>query len=133
MADEEKKTSAKPEKKSDKKAAKPAKKTDGKADKSKKSKKNPFKSIATFFKSVRAEGKKVVWSPAKDVLKNTLTVIVVVAIAGVCIYGVDTLLSLGMKGVKNLADKSEATSVSDTTTQETTAEALDSATTQAAE
>ncbi len=134
MADEEKKTSAKPEKKSDKKAAKPAKKTDGKADKSKKSKKNPFKSIATFFKSVRAEGKKVVWSPAKDVLKNTLTVIVVVAIAGVCIYGVDTLLSLGMKGVKNLADKSETTtSVSDTTTQETTAEALDSATTQAAE
>lgn len=133
MADEEKKTSAKPEKKSDKKAAKPAKKADGKADKSKKSKKNPFKSIATFFKSVRAEGKKVVWSPAKDVLKNTLTVIVVVAIAGVCIYGVDTLLSLGMKGVKNLADKSETTSVSDTTTQETTAEALDSATTQAAE
>lgn len=133
MADEEKKTSAKPEKKSDKKAAKPAKKTDGKADKSKKSKKNPFKSIATFFKSVRAEGKKVVWSPAKDVLKNTVTVIVVVAIAGVCIYGVDTLLSLGMKGVKNLADKSETTSVSDTTTQETTAEALDSATTQAAE
>lgn len=133
MADEEKKTSAKPEKKSDKKAAKPAKKTDGKADKSKKSKKNPFKSIATFFKSVRAEGKKVVWSPAKDVLKNTLTVIVVVAIAGVCIYGVDTLLSLGMKGIKNLADKSETTSVSDTTTQETTAEALDSATTQAAE
>lgn len=133
MADEEKKTSAKPEKKSDKKAAKPAKKTDGKADKSKKSKKNPFKSIATFFKSVRAEGKKVVWSPAKDVLKNTVTVIVVVAIAGVCIYGVDTLLSLGMKGIKNLADKSETTSVSDTTTQETTAEALDSATTQAAE
>lgn len=133
MADEEKKTSAKPEKKSDKKVAKPAKKTDGKADKSKKSKKNPFKSIATFFKSVRAEGKKVVWSPAKDVLKNTVTVIVVVAIAGVCIYGVDTLLSLGMKGIKNLADKSETTSVSDTTTQETTAEALDSATTQAAE
>lgn len=133
MADEEKKTSAKPEKKSDKKAAKPAKKTDGKADKSKKPKKNPFKSIATFFKSVKAEGKKVVWSPAKDVLKNTITVIVVVAIAGVCIYGVDTLLSLGMKGIKNLADTTESTSVSDTTTQETTAEALDSATTQAAE
>lgn len=133
MADEEKKTSAKPEKKSDKKAAKPAKKTDGKADKSKKSKKNPFKSIATFFKSVKAEGKKVVWSPAKDVFKNTLTVIVVVAIVGVCIYGVDTLLSLGMKGIKNLADTTESTSVSETTTQQTTAEALDSATTQAAE
>lgn len=133
MADEEKKTSAKPEKKSDKKAAKTAKKTDGKADKSKKSKKNPFKSIATFFKSVRAEGKKVVWSPAKDVFKNTLTVIVVVVIVGVCIYGVDTLLSLGMKGIKNLAETTESTSVSETTTQQTTAEALESATTQAAE
>lgn len=133
MADEEKKTSAKPEKKSDKKAAKPAKKTDGKADKSKKSKKNPFKSIATFFKSVKAEGKKVVWSPAKDVFKNTLTVIVVVAIVGVCIYCVDTLLSLGMKELKKQADTTESTSVSETTTQQTTAEALESATTQAAE
>lgn len=123
MADEEKKTSAKSEKKS-------AKKADAKADKSKsgKKKKNPFKSIATFFKSVRAEGKKVVWSSGKDVLKNSLTVLVVVIIAGLCIYGVDTLLSLGMKGIKNLADQ-ESTSVSETTTAQTTAEALTESTT----
>lgn len=125
MADEEKKTSAKAEKKS-------AKKADGKADKSKsgKKKKNPFKSIATFFKSVKAEGKKVVWSTGKDVLKNTLTVLVVVIIVGLCIYGVDTLLSLGMKGIKNLADQ-EPTSVSETTTAPTTEEALTEATTAA--
>lgn len=126
MADEEKKTSAKSEKKS-------AKKADGKADKSKsgKKKKNPFKSIATFFKSVKAEGKKVIWSTGKDVLKNTITVLVVVIIVGLCIYGVDTLLSLGMKGIKNLADQ-EPTSVSETTTASTTEEALTEATTAAA-
>ena len=50
--------------------------------------------------------------------------------AGVAIYGVDTVLSLGMKGIKSLADK-ESTSVSqdvdttadgETTQEDTTAE-----------
>lgn len=77
----------------------------------KKSKKNPFKSIASFFKSVRAEGKKVVWAKPKEVLKNTIIVLIVCVIVGVAIYGVDTCLSLGMKGLKNLADK-EPTTVS---------------------
>ena len=87
---EEKKTSTKADAKSEK-TAKAAKSKD-----KKKSKKNPFKSIASFFKSVKAEGKKVVWAPAKDVLKNTIIVLVVVIIAGLAIYGVDSLLSLGM-------------------------------------
>ena len=89
---EEKKTSPKAEKKADK----PAKSTKSK---DKKSKKNPFKSIASFFKSVKAEGKKVVWAQAKDVLKNTVIVLIVVIIVGLAIYGVDSLLSLGMKGI----------------------------------
>ena len=72
---EEKKTSTKADAKSEK-TAKAAKSKD-----KKKSKKNPFKSIASFFKSVKAEGKKVVWAPAKDVLKNTIIVLVVVIIA----------------------------------------------------
>ena len=70
---EEKKTSTKADAKSEK-TAKAAKSKD-----KKKSKKNPFKSIASFFKSVKAEGKKVVWAPAKDVLKNTIIVLVVVS------------------------------------------------------
>lgn len=82
-----------------------------KADKKKSKKKNPFKSIATFFKGVNAERKKVVWPSAKETLKNTAIVLVVVIVVGVAIYGVDTLLSLGMKGIKNLA---ENTTVSDT-------------------
>ena len=94
----------------------------------KKSNKNPFKSIASFFKSVKAEGKKVVWAPAKDVLKNTIIVLVVVIIAGLAIYGVDSLLSLGMKGIKNLAETTTTTSASQQG-KSTTAAALDKATT----
>lgn len=95
---EEKKTSKKAEKSTDSKPKK-------------KSKKNPFKSIASFFKSVKSEGKKVVWAKPKEVLRNTIIVLVVCTIVGVAIYGVDTVLSLGMKGLKGLADK-ETTTVS---------------------
>ena len=93
------------------------KKTSGKAEKKeqpkKKSKKNHFKSIASFFKSVKSEGKKVVWAKPQEVLRNTIIVLIVCTIVGVAIYGVDTVLSLGMKGIKSLADK-ESTTVSTT-------------------
>ena len=123
---EEKKTSKK---------AEMAKTEKAKSDKpKKKSKKNPFKSIASFFKSVKSEGKKVVWAKPKDVLRNTIIVIVVCAIVGVAIYGVDSLLSLGMKGIKSLADK-EPTTVSQEveTTAEDVTEAETEASTDAAE
>ena len=120
---EEKKTSTKADAKSEK-IAKAAKSKD-----KKKSKKNPFKSIASFFKSVKAEGKKVVWAPAKDVLKNTIVVLVVVIIAGLAIYGVDSLLSLGMKGIKNLAETTTTTTSASQQGESTTAAALDKATT----
>lgn len=92
-----------------------------KANKKKSKKKNPFKSIAAFFKGVNAERKKVVWPTGKETIKNAVIVLVVVIIAGVAIYGVDTLLSLGMKGVKSLA--TNETTVSETaedTTEGTT-------------
>lgn len=118
---EEKKTSKKAEKADSKKA-------DKKSDK-KKSKKNPFKSIAGFFKSVRSEGKKVVWPTGKEVVKNTLVVLLVVFIVGLAIYAVDTGLTLGMKGIKNLAT-TESTSASQTADLQTTSEALEESTTQ---
>lgn len=83
-----------------------------KAAKKKSSKKNPFKSIASFFKGVNAERKKVVWPTGKETIKNSVIVLVVVIIVGVAIYGVDTLLSLGMKGIKSLA--TNETTVSET-------------------
>ena len=100
---EEKKTSDVAEKKTDKKVEKKAP-----AKPKKKSKKNPFKSIASFFKSVKSEGKKVVWAKPADVVRNTIIVLIVCVIVGVCIYLVDTGLSYGMKGIKSLADKHEA-------------------------
>lgn len=92
----------------DKKTSTKAPKADKPKDK-KKSKKNPFKSVVSFFKSVKAEGKKVVWANAKDVLRNTVIVLIVVTVVGLAIYGVDTVLSLGMKGIKSLADKETTT------------------------
>lgn len=107
MAKEEKtskkavKDSKDAKKSNDKKASK---KTD-----KKKSKKNPFKSIASFFKSVNAERKKVVWPNAKETIKNTIVVLIVVSVAGLAIYGIDTVLSLGMEGIKKLADNNNTT------------------------
>ena len=84
-------------------------------------KKNPFKSAGKFFKSVNAERKKVVWPKAKETLRNSLIVLVVVIILGVAIYAVDSLLALGLKGFKQAAEPT--TSVSDTVDTDTTAAA----------
>lgn len=113
----------------EKKISKKPEKTEKSKDK-KKSKKNPFKSIVSFFKSVKAEGKKVVWTSGKEVLRNTLIVLLVVTVVGLCIYGVDTLLSLGMKGIKNLADKETTTASAEgeTTTDSALQQAIDGAT-----
>jgi len=102
------------EEKTSKKVAKEA--DASKANKKKSKKKNPFKSIASFFKGVNAERKKVVWPTGKETLKNSVIVLVVVVIAVIAIYGVDTLLSLGMKGIKSLA--TDDTTVSEATTQD---------------
>ncbi|MCM1115314.1 MAG: preprotein translocase subunit SecE [Clostridium sp.] len=120
----------------EKKTSKKAEKAEKSKDTKKKSKKNPFKSIASFFKSVKSEGKKVVWAKPKEVLRNTIIVLIVCAIVGVCIYGVDSLLSLGMKGIKGAADK-ESTSVSqdvdDTADDDTAADTDEETTAEAAE
>ena len=101
---------------------KTSKKVEKGADASKANKKkNPFKSMSAFFKGVNAERKKVVWPTGKETIKNAFIVLVVVIIAGSVIYGVDTLLSLGMKGIKSLA--TNETTVSETaedTTEDTT-------------
>ena len=116
---EEKKTSKKAEKAKDKKSGN---------DKNK-SKKNPFKSIAGFFKSVRSEGKKVNWPGAKEVLKNTVTVIIVIAIVSAVIYVIDLGLTSGMKGLKNYSVKlKETTTASETTTEPTSDEVLSEST-----
>ena len=119
------------------KAADKAKKKADKADKkNKKPRKNPFKAIGAFFKSVRSEGKKVVWPTAAYVFKNTLVVLVVILILGVMIYLVDLGLTQGMKGIKHLAETTTSAETTEATTQaleEETVEDTTEATTEAAE
>lgn len=134
MADKKTSNAEEPKKKAvkaDKASAKSAK-SDKKANSKKSAKKNPFKSMAKFFKGVNSERKKVVWPKAKDVIKNSVIVLIVVIITGVPIYLVDTGLSLGMKGLKELASITTTTSVSTTAAEEATTEATEPAT-QAAE
>ena len=56
-----------------------------------------FKSIGKFFRDVVAEMKKIVWPTKKQVLNNTLIVIAVVIIAGLLIFGLDTLFGFILK------------------------------------
>ena len=59
-----------------------------------------FGGIARYFRELRSELKKVVWSTPKQVLKNTLIVIICVLVVGVFIwvfdfvarYGIDALI-----------------------------------------
>lgn len=54
---------------------------------------NIFKRIASYFRDLRSEFKKVTWPSKKQVINNTIVVIVVVAVSGVLIWGLDSLLT----------------------------------------
>ena len=71
------------------------------------------KAIKGFIKDFRGETKKIVWPGAKEVLKSTGVVLVAVLIIGAGIWLVDWLLSLGVDGVMNLADKYGKTAAHD--------------------
>ncbi len=49
--------------------------------------------VVKFFKDLKREMKNIVWSPKKDVIKNTAVVIVLTAIAAIAITLVDAGLS----------------------------------------
>lgn len=120
MADKEKKATnskadetASEESKAAEKVAKAAKGSGKKSDKP-----NVFsrmgKSTKRFFKDFKGEAKKIVWPDAKTVLKSTGVVILVVAIVSVIIFGIDSALSAGVSGLKQLATGEEETTVSET-------------------
>ncbi len=46
--------------------------------------------VVKFFKDLKRELKNIVWSPKKDVVRNTTVVVVVTAIAAVAIMLVDS-------------------------------------------
>ena len=71
--------------------------------KGKKDKKKRRKSIFRWFREMRSELKKVVWPTPKQIMNNTIIVLVIMAISSVVVWGVDmagsyivkTLISLG--------------------------------------
>lgn len=50
----------------------------------------PKKSIAKYFKDARSEFKKVVWPSRKQVVNNTIVVIVCMVVSGLAIWALDT-------------------------------------------
>ena len=58
--------------------------------------------IARYFRELRSELKKVVWSTPQQVLKNTLIVIVCVLIVGVIIWLFDFVARIGIDALINL-------------------------------
>ena len=63
------------------------------------------KAIKSFIKDFRGETKKIVWPGAKEVIKSTGVVLLAVLVIGAGIWLVDWLLSLGVDGVMELAEK----------------------------
>lgn len=106
------------EKEASKKVAKAAK-----GSKSKKGSSSQPGKVARFVKDFKGETKKIVWPDAKMVFKSTGVVILVVAICGLAVFGIDWALTSGIKGLKQLSD-GEETTIS-TTIEETSKEASD--------
>ena len=57
--------------------------------------------ICRYFRELRSELKKVVWSSPKQVLKNTLIVLVSVVIVGVFIWVFDFVARFGIDALIN--------------------------------
>ncbi|MGN0657626.1 MAG: preprotein translocase subunit SecE [Ruminiclostridium sp.] len=52
--------------------------------------KKPKKSIVKYFKDAKSEFKKVVWPSRKQVVNNTIVVLVAMAVSGIAIWALDT-------------------------------------------
>ena len=61
-----------------------------------------WRGICRYFRELRSELKKVVWSTPKQVLKNTLIVLISVVIVGVFIWLFDLVARFGVESLKDL-------------------------------
>lgn len=71
-------------------------------DTKKKSAKKEDKKKGRFFAEHKAEFKKIVWPTRDDLVKETITVIVISLIVGIIIFGMDTVLKLGYNSLIGL-------------------------------
>ncbi len=58
--------------------------------------------IAAFARSIKSEVKKISWSPWTEVRKNTLVVVVVIAICAIALAIVDYVFLQGITGLGKL-------------------------------
>ncbi len=58
--------------------------------------------IASFARSIKSEVKKISWSPWTDVRKNTLVVVVIIAICVVALSIVDYVFASGVAALGNI-------------------------------
>ena len=92
-----------------KKAKKEVLETTSKKSKGTKKKTSVGKKIAQFFKDCKKEIKRITWPTGKTVLKNTVVVLIVVALAGAILYFFDFGMSSALKAVKGAADSNTTT------------------------
>ena len=64
-----------------------------------------WRAICRYFRELRSELKKVVWSTPKQVAKNTLIVIVCVLVVGVMLWLFDIIAGFGINGLNSLFHK----------------------------
>ncbi len=58
-----------------------------------------WQKISKFFREYKSELKKISWPTLPEVIRNSLVTIAVVAIVGLFIWGVDTVLTLGRQAL----------------------------------
>lgn len=58
-----------------------------------------FSRLTRSFRDMKGEMKKVVWPTKKQVINNTLIVLAFVAVSGIFIWGLDSILSFAIKGL----------------------------------
>ncbi len=58
-----------------------------------KTKKNLFSRIAGWFRGMKSELKKIVWPTPKQILKNSLVVLVTIVIVAIILWAFDSLAS----------------------------------------
>ena len=60
------------------------------------------KDYGKWFREMRSELKKVVWPSGKTTTKNTLTVLAMVLVVGICIWLFDSVATLAVKALLGL-------------------------------
>ena len=77
-----------------KKGTEKSKKTDKDKDKKAAKRKKPKKGLVKYLKDAKSEFKKVVWPTPKETTRNTVVVVVICVLAGLFVFGLDSLFGL---------------------------------------